>query len=113
MRPEFKIYKPIQLGIFLTFATINVVGEPYQQIPISAKIFGKHTGCLQPSNTMGKELSKSSYEWAENGTYLVPLLQCHSKLVPEIHEIRFLNDMDDPILVVLQLIPRLLYHLEF
>ena len=52
MLPEFKIYQPIQFGIFLTFATIKVVGEPKQQNLISAKKFVKRTGCLQPSNSL-------------------------------------------------------------
>ena len=52
MLPEFKIYQPIQFGIFLTFATIKVVGETTQQNLISAKKFVKRTGCLQPSNSL-------------------------------------------------------------
>ena len=46
MLPEFKMYQPIQFGIFVTFVTIKVVGEPKQQNLISAKKFVKHTGCL-------------------------------------------------------------------
>ena len=52
MLPEFKIYQPIQFGIFLTFATIKVVGKPKKQYFISAKKFVKRTGCLQPSNSL-------------------------------------------------------------
>ena len=52
MLPEFKIHKPILFGIFLTFATIKVVGEPKQQNLISAKKFVKGTGCLQSSNSL-------------------------------------------------------------
>ena len=52
MLPEFEMYQPIQLGIFVTFVTIKVVGEPKQQKFISAKKFVKHTGCLQPSNIL-------------------------------------------------------------
>ena len=36
--PEFKIYQPIQFGIFLIFATINIDSEPEQQNLISARI---------------------------------------------------------------------------
>ena len=52
MLPEFKIHEPILFGIFLTFATIKLVGEPKQQNLISAKKFVKRTGCLQPSNSL-------------------------------------------------------------
>ena len=52
MLPEFKIHQPILFGIFLTFATIKVVGEPKQQNLISTKKFMKRTGCLQPSNSL-------------------------------------------------------------
>ena len=52
MLSGFKIYQPIQFGIFLTFATIKVVGEPKQQNLISAKQFVKRTGCPQPSNSL-------------------------------------------------------------
>ena len=50
--PEIKIYQPIQFGIFLTFVTIKVVGEPKQQNLISAKKFVKRTSCLLPSNNL-------------------------------------------------------------
>ena len=38
MLSEFKIYQPIQFGIFLTFATIKIAGETKQQNLISARI---------------------------------------------------------------------------
>ena len=38
MLPEFKIYQPIQFGIFLTFATLKIAGKTKQQILISARI---------------------------------------------------------------------------
>ena len=38
MLPEFKIYQPIQFGIFLTFATIKIAGETKYQNLISARI---------------------------------------------------------------------------
>ena len=50
MLPEFKI--PNSVWLFLTFATIKVVGEPKQLNLISVKKFVKPTGCLQPSNSL-------------------------------------------------------------
>ena len=38
MLHEFKIYSPIQFGIFLKFATIKIAGETKQQNLISARI---------------------------------------------------------------------------
>ena len=38
MLPEFKIYKPIQFGIFLTLGTIKTAGETQQQNLISSRI---------------------------------------------------------------------------
>ena len=52
MLSGFKICNPVQFGIFLTFATIKVVGEPKQQNLISTKKLVKRTGCLQPSNSL-------------------------------------------------------------
>ena len=48
------------VGIFLTFATIKVVGEPKQQNLISAKKFVKRTGCLQSSNSLFETITKTS-----------------------------------------------------
>ena len=57
MLPEFEMYEPIQFDIFLTFATIKVVGGPKQQNLISAKKFMKRASCLQPSNSLALGLS--------------------------------------------------------
>ena len=57
MLPEFKLYYSIQFGIFLTFATIKVVGEPKQQNLLSAKKFVKSTGCFQLSNSLNMTLN--------------------------------------------------------
>ena len=78
MLPEFKIYQPIQFGIFLTFATMKVVGESKPQNLFSPKKFLKCTSCLQPSkslalglsnrisNTMVKPMTKRILEYDED-----------------------------------------------
>ena len=68
-------YIPIQFGIFLTFATIKVVGEPKQQNLISAKKFVKRTGCLQPSNSLPEhKMFVQSMALAPDLKYLIPSL---------------------------------------
>ena len=70
MLPEFKMYQPIQFGIFLTFVTIKVVGEPKQQNLISAKKFVKHTSCLQPSNSLVRGTQIEQIQRWVNHNYL-------------------------------------------
>ena len=75
MLPEFKIYQSIQFGIFLTFATIKVVGEPKQQNLISAKKFVKRTSCLQPSNSLPEHKMLVQFmALAPDLKYLIPSL---------------------------------------
>ena len=53
--------------LFLTFATIKVVGEPQQQILILATIFVKRTGCLQPSYTTPMTVKTSNKKpWVQD-----------------------------------------------